>query len=264
MEYSFEPKIATLYGVDGAVFMHSIYWWIRKNEANGRHFYDGTNWTYNSTEALLKLFPFWTKSQIERIIKKLRNDGALLVGNYNQTRWDRTRWFALSDKVKCIYENREMDIPETDNSISRNQEISFHDSGTPIPVSKPVNKPDIFIYPEIINYLNLKAHTDYRPSSKATRRLIDARLNEKFTLEDFKKVIDIKCAEWGRLPEPGEKGKDMRRYLRPETLFGTRFESYLNQKPPTPRQPITARTAGSSIDTDKLDAAIDRQFGGPW
>ena len=82
---------------------------------------------------------------------------------------------------------------------------------------------------EIITYLNEKIGTAYRPSSRKTRELIKARFNEKFTVDDFKKVIDNKVADWNREPEKGEK--DMRPYLRPETLFGTKFESYLNSKP---------------------------------
>lgn len=92
-----------------------------------------------------------------------------------------------------------------------------------------------YIYSEIVSYLNEKAHTSYRSSSKATQRLIDARLNDNFTLEHFKRVIDIKCAEWGHAPQGG--GTDMRKYLRPETLLGTKFESYLNQEPNFARKP---------------------------
>lgn len=84
---------------------------------------------------------------------------------------------------------------------------------------------------EIITYLNEKIGTAYRASSRKTRELIKARFNEKFTVDDFKKVIDNKVADWNREPEKGEK--DMRPYLRPETLFGPKFESYLNSKPAT-------------------------------
>ena len=80
----------------------------------------------------------------------------------------------------------------------------------------------INIYSSIISYLNEKAHTKYRHSSSKTKTLIKARLNEGFTEDDFKKVIDNKTSEWIHT--------DMEKYLRPETLFGTKFESYLNQK----------------------------------
>lgn len=81
---------------------------------------------------------------------------------------------------------------------------------------------EIKIYSPVIDYLNLKCNTKYKTSSNKTKSLIDARVNESFTFEDFKKVIDIKAAEWLKT--------DMEKYLRPETLFGTKFESYLNQK----------------------------------
>lgn len=90
-------------------------------------------------------------------------------------------------------------------------------------------KPDHVPYQEILDYLNGKAGTSYRASSKATQRLIKARSNEGFKVEDFKKVIDIKMAAWKNDPK-------MSQYLRPATLFGTKFESYLNEPMPN-RQP---------------------------
>ncbi len=81
---------------------------------------------------------------------------------------------------------------------------------------------DLKKFKEIISYLNEKAGTKYRASGSKTQRLIKARFNDGFNDEDFKKVIDIKVAEWS--------GTDMAKYLRPETLFGTKFESYLNQQ----------------------------------
>lgn len=84
------------------------------------------------------------------------------------------------------------------------------------------------IYSPVIDYLNQKAGTKYKSSGKNTQTLIRAREKDGFKLDDFKKVIDNKVAEW--------RGTDMEQYLRPITLFGTRFESYLNQKPVKPKQ----------------------------
>ena len=82
----------------------------------------------------------------------------------------------------------------------------------------------INIYIDIVEYLNEKANKNYKHNSDKTRRFIDARLNEGFTLEDFKKVIDNKCRSW-------LNDERMNQYLRPETLFGTKFEAYLNEMP---------------------------------
>lgn len=74
----------------------------------------------------------------------------------------------------------------------------------------------------IVDYLNEKAGTSYRAGSKATQQHINARLSEGYTVEDFKAVIDKKCAEW--------KGTEFEQYLRPSTLFGSKFENYLNAR----------------------------------
>ncbi len=75
---------------------------------------------------------------------------------------------------------------------------------------------------EIISYLNTKAKTNFRSNTAATTKYIAARLNEGFSVADFKKVIDNKCAKW--------IGGEYEKFLRPQTLFGTKFESYLNEK----------------------------------
>ena len=79
-------------------------------------------------------------------------------------------------------------------------------------------------YSEIVDALNAKAGTSYRSDGKKTRTLIAARWHEGFRLPDFQAVIDSKCAEWRGDPS-------MSRYLRPETLFGTKFEGYLQTAP---------------------------------
>lgn len=84
-------------------------------------------------------------------------------------------------------------------------------------------------YQEIVEYLNKRTGKKFKYKSKATQRLIKARWNEGFKLDDFKKVIDNKCLDWLR-------DEKMSEYLRPATLFGTKFESYLNQKTKQPKQ----------------------------
>ena len=78
---------------------------------------------------------------------------------------------------------------------------------------------------EVIDYLNQKAGTKYRPTTAATKRLVGARLKEGFTVDDCKKVIDNKVADW-------LNDEKMKNYLRPNTLFqASKFESYLNEVP---------------------------------
>lgn len=74
---------------------------------------------------------------------------------------------------------------------------------------------------DIVTFLNSVTGSNYRSTTDKTRKLIAARLAEGFTIDDFKAVITKKAKEW--------QGTDMAQYLRPETLFGTKFEGYLNQ-----------------------------------
>lgn len=83
-------------------------------------------------------------------------------------------------------------------------------------------------YKEIVDYLNLKTSKKYKHSTSKTKSLIKARWNEGFRVDDFKKVIDNKCFEW-------VGNSDMAKYLRPETLFGNKFEGYLNENNVAPQ-----------------------------
>jgi len=85
-------------------------------------------------------------------------------------------------------------------------------------------EPDEIPYKSIIDYLNFKLNTNYKHTSKKNRCLIHARWDEGYREEDFKYVIDVKMQDWFN----DEKFK---KFLRPETLFSTKFEGYRNQKP---------------------------------
>jgi uncharacterized phage protein (TIGR02220 family) len=89
-----------------------------------------------------------------------------------------------------------------------------------------VKKDNKDIYVEIINYLNEKSNSNFTTTAKATVKIINARLSEKFTVEDFKLVIDYCCREWkGKTFPNGKLGDD---YLRPTTLFNEKFDERLN------------------------------------
>lgn len=115
-----------------------------------------------------------------------------------------------TDETKCNTEKEK----EIEKELDKDKEIEKNSTAKaepPIP------------YSEIVDYLNLKTKSNFRSSAKETQRLIKARFNDGFTLDDFKQVIDTKANEW-------LFNQQMAIYLRPKTLFGTNFESYLNQR----------------------------------
>ena len=242
MNFSFDGEFAKEHGVNEAIMYQYFSYWIAKNKANDKHFYDGYTWTYNSQKALTELFPFWNRAKIQRIISSLENQGLLIKGNYNQLSYDRTTWYALPKFEQSVVQNQTVNCSDLNNERFKNEQ--------PIPINYQLTKQlttenkDIveqsstapIPYEEIVQYLNQKTGKNFKSTSKATQRHIKARFTDGFVLDDFKQVIDNKCGDWLR-------DRKMKEYLRPETLFGTKFESYLNSKS------TTARPKGPYIDS---------------
>jgi len=111
---------------------------------------------------------------------------------------------------------------------------------------KPINTKNEVAINVIVTYLNEVTNKAYRTNNASTIRLINARLNNGFTVEQFKYVIDIKASQW--------MNTEHEKYLRPETLFGNKFEGYLNETFTTnkPNDSLTAkfRNAEESINRD--------------
>lgn len=148
----------------------------------------------------------------------------------------------LNDTVKKIiaeYEEKNgvllyCNEKENENENENDNDVSY-------PVSGHESSDESFKdYDSIISYLNEKTGKAYKATTAKTKSLINARVAEGFTVDDFKVVIDKKCTDW-----LGDE--KMEQYLRPETLFGTKFEGYLNAK--------RSRTKTSSVvlpDEDDL------------
>lgn len=91
---------------------------------------------------------------------------------------------------------------------------------------------------DIITYLNDKTGKRYSHNASGNKRIIQARLNEGYTFDDFKRVIDHKCNEW-LPPVKFSNGKMSDTYLRPATLFNQKFDQYLNESPDVEVKPKT-------------------------
>lgn len=231
MDHSFNIEVAKELGIAPAVILNNMYWWIEKNKANEKHFHDGYYWTYNSRKAYVLQFPYLTERQIEYALKKLIDEGYIITGNYNKASFDRTLWYAITKKGYCILQNCEM---EKTNFVNANTENvgAIPDINT----DKKNTDRESIPFSEILSYLNEKAGTSFRSSSKDTQKHITARWNDGYRLEDFFRVIDVKVAEW-------KYDKKMAQYLRPSTLFGTKFESYLQQY----KEPQKKASSGSEL-----------------
>lgn len=165
----------------------------------------------------------------------------------------------LNTPYHSCYEGGNTDVTQIEQynkTINRTEEdIDKLSSSEPNSDPEPEKQKSQKIpYEKIIDYLNRKTNSHYRPTSKATKRLIKARYNEGFTDADFKTVIDKKCTEW-------LQDANMAQYLRPETLFGTKFEAYLNQPDtgPIPRRNFGNKPVRKVTDWGQVQQRIQQQ-----
>lgn len=246
MQHSFDVDIAKEYGILEAILLNNLWFWIEKNRANGINYFDDNYWTYNSTRAFNELFPYVSQRQIQKALTHLKEEGLIITGNYNKSAYDRTLWYAFSKKGKCIMQKCKMEDAEKENGLVKNvqpiPDINTDNKTTDINTDVDiVEKLDNVPYQTIIDYLNDKVGSNYKHTTRKTKELIKARYNEGFTIDDFKIVIDKKCIEW-------LNDNKMNKYLRPETLFGTKFESYLNQQ----QKALTTKDLADYMDFSKF------------
>ena len=199
----------------GLFLSQVIYWADRVKRSDGYFYKTDDEWNQE-----IKL----SKYSVRKARKKLEEMGLLETvvkkANGNPTvhyKFDKDKFTQL---FISFLRNRKNESSESQNGTFENEQ-SLTEITTENTTEITTN---IYIpFAEVIDYLNNKTGSSYKSTTRKTKDLIKARINEGFTLDDFKKVIDNKTAEW-------LNDSNMSKYLRPETLFGNKFESYLNQK----------------------------------
>lgn len=101
--HHFRTDLAAIYGIEEAILIENIAFWILKNEANKMHYHKERYWTYNSSEAFHQIFYYMSSKKISRILKKLVDNGVLLSDNFNEKGFDRTTWYSLSEEIYGLY-----------------------------------------------------------------------------------------------------------------------------------------------------------------
>ena len=125
MQHSFNIELAKEYGILEAIIINNLFFWIEKNKANNVSYYDGTYWTYNSIKALNELFPYASERKISYALKHLEEEGIIKTGNYNKLAYDRTLWYAFTEKGISILQKCCFHFTKSTNG--------FYKSDEPIP-----------------------------------------------------------------------------------------------------------------------------------
>lgn len=154
------------------------------------------------------------------VIKKDNAPAQIYRFNKDYDQWEPlSKKITLSKKIKTVIKKD-------------NPSLSFLST-----TKATTTKANIYIVEQVISYLNEKTGKNFSPKTKQTISHINARLSEGRTLEDFQRVIDNKSSEWAGDPH-------WSKFLRPETLFAGKFESYLNEQPAQKAQPKFTSVSG--------------------
>ena len=214
MKHIFDIEIAEQYGINAAILLENIGFWIAQSEANEINFHDGSYWTFNSCRALQELFPYMSKRQIHSALEKLINDGLIVTGNYNKVAYDRTLWYTLTQKGKSILHFGTMDFPKKENRFSA--EV------TPIPDINTdiINNPPI--PPKGKNVQPTAADADFERFWKAYPN----KTGKEYARKCFVKVTE----NVNTLIEAVERQKTWDRWTKEGGKFIPNPSTWLNQK----------------------------------
>ena len=157
--------------------------------------------------------------RIHNYIQSDRFQTTIYKDEKSHLEYDQSKVANFNAEKKCIH-----DVSITEPQVRLGKDRLDKDRLTTYSADSDESHEEPIPYQEIIEHLNNTCGKRYTHTGKSTRKLIRARWNDGFRLDDFKKVIDTKSRDW-------LKNKDMNKYLRPETLFGTKFETYLNEGP---------------------------------
>ena len=152
MNHSFDIDLAQKFGLNEAILLENIRFWIQKNRANESHHHDGRTWTYNSVAAFREIFPYMGPKAIRAALERLVDGGVLLKGNYNTKSTDHTTWYAFAEE--SIYLKGQIDCPKRANGLSQKGKSTIcTDITTDITTDNTFGERDIFaeawaIYPK--------------------------------------------------------------------------------------------------------------------
>ena len=188
MEHSFNVEIAKEYGIVEAILLKHIYYWILKNKANNKYFYDDNYWTYNSTKAFAELFPYLSERQVKYALKKLVDLGIIIKGKYNQNSYDKTNWYAITKFGYSIIQKCSFDRTKLSNRMDTNVQ-PIPDINTNINNKKEIIKEKRYFEDDNLNAL-FKDFLSMRKKLKAVNsdRAITLLINKLSKYDDKTKI----------------------------------------------------------------------------
>lgn len=134
--HSFFPSEAKKYGVNKAILLYNIRFWLDKNKSNEKNIHDAYYWTYNSSRAFSKLFPYMKEGSIKNWLKELEDVGVLKSGNYNKSPYDKTKWYTIPSEYPIAL------TVQSEASEMQSKELPMQSEASGVPPISDVNTVD--------------------------------------------------------------------------------------------------------------------------
>lgn len=179
-----DKTMATIIGLNEAIILQQVHYWLELNKKKGRNFHKGRYWTYNTYEEWQEQFPFWSKETIKRTFKKLRDMGLIIVDRFNVYQMDRTLWYTIDyHKLNSIMKGSK----SPDNKAQKDQ----MDDTQSDPMDKvsltpaiPYNNPDIS-KENIKPFISQERQTDGQTIPSTREKLDYKKIISQCHLEDI-------------------------------------------------------------------------------
>ena len=192
---------------------------------NGWHDKEGNVFQYYTNDQLMIDLNCNSNKTIIKIKKELKDAGLMTEVRQGMNLPNRIYLEALNGSVENTFQEvQKVHLGSVENTLSEVQKV--HTIKTENTKTENNNN-KLLICKEVISYLNLKAKKNFKVDTASHHKFIKARIKEGYTLEDFKKVVDIMSTKW--------VGTEYEQYLQPQTLFGNKMDNYLNTT--MPRRP---------------------------
>lgn len=247
---TFYKSLAMAIGINEAIILQYIHFWLSSKQTKNKEV-----WMYKTYSEMQVELPFFSESTIKRTIKKLMELKVLQKKNLNKSKIDKTNWYMIDYKILSEICGVKMELSEyqNDTSIVSNWNDGECQNDTTNTIDYTLNTTlvkenikessenlsNLEAYKEIVNYMNVvnehhrfnvKIPFSYKYQSKATQKLINARLREGYNVEEFKDVIWWGYKKFVENEFTTQNGESSFKYFRPSTLFSSEhFEAYLNE-----------------------------------
>ena len=140
-KHSFSVALAEKYGIVEALMLDYFFFWVQNNQKKSEEakFHNGRYWVYSSVRKLAEAHPYISHGKLQRALQHLKDEGAVLTGQFNKMGWDKTTWYTLSDEVLDLYQNGTGCTKMVQGVYQNGTRV--YQNGTTIPIQTPIQTP---------------------------------------------------------------------------------------------------------------------------